>query len=371
MYDPRRLGGPLIALGGIFLALWIGSVCLSAIIGPRSRWLPGDDPTMPLEGYSMVGGKLSGVLRQTKNGAQPPDLNSLGIFVGSSTIECGVDPVELSRTTPWHWLTLHGAGPNLRDFSRILQLVSRARLHPKIVVLVINRGMLAQSTRYLSDERSFDSAPIRAHIASRQLGLAKKDLETLLLVPWNRAFPHRTRINHLLRYALLLSKLRMFQACGLGVESLFPPERDPWSVPAKWVTGLHVPDDALDKQWKGLGTKDWFESTSYRADGPNAKALSELIEQSRERGVRLCVLLVPETKALRQAIPREADFCLSSILMRYRGPGGPVLIDLVDSLPDDLFYDLVHLNADGRKELTTRLAPIMRERLALRPDSKN
>ena len=50
------------------------------------------------------------------------------------------------------------------------------------------------------------------------------------MVPINRAFPNRTRISNRIRGLANQAKRRMFATLDMGVEALYPADKNPWAV---------------------------------------------------------------------------------------------------------------------------------------------
>lgn len=358
MYDLRRLRGTLIALAGVAAALGGFGLVASSALGGRPRWLPASDSTMDTIRYTTMGGKIAAVARP---GALPRG-ERLGILLGSSSLQCAVDPTRLGPPPdgrPIRWLTLLGEGANGADLRDLGRHLARGGLRPAVLVLAINPSLLARSTEFLSDPSSFDLHILREHLTTRHLGLAQRDVEAMLLVPWNRAFPQRTRIGHQIRLLIQATKMRVAGAFGLGFASIYAPAADPWVVP-DWTDRDHAPRSAIPMQMDGWRVRGWLDPASYALDGPNVLALMDLIRDARARGSEVIIVLMPEPSVLRDAMPAAARLTLDRALERHFGPASPRVFDLRDAMDDSEFWDTIHLDPHGKRVFTVRLSRAFR-----------
>jgi hypothetical protein len=353
MFDVRRLRGPAFTLVALAAMLAAWSAVLRPVLGGRPPWLPGADPASDLVTFQAE----ARALRSAERGTRPADADgpgSLGVLLGSSTLECAIDPARLGPPSR-RWLSLYGGGVNAIDGRRLADVVARSELRPSACVLAINLGTLAASTDYLSDPDRFDAGPLRMHLARRNLFLAKEDLEANLQVPWNRAFPNRTRISHWIRHRLFLAKLDLLGRLTGDPFVAFAPAADPWH-PVPFNTGPRPPAGFGDVQMDGWAKKGWFDPSRYSLDGPNVRALVETVADQRSRGVAVVIVLVPEKRRLREAVPPLASALLSEALARAFGPEAPRVIDARGAVEEDDFYDLAHVDPRGREKFTGYLS---------------
>jgi hypothetical protein len=329
----------------------------SAVAG-RPHWLPESDSTTDVTTFWSIGSQLAGVLRDSGGRAVVEPHERLGALLGSSTLECSVDPALLeteSKGRPIRWLSLTGPGVNAGDLERMGRLLLRSGLRPDITVFVMSPGVLAQTDSFLSDPVAFDLAAVRRHLAERHPMLAKEEAESILLAPWNRAFPNRTRVSHWLRTSLFQARLDLFAKMGYGVAHVFAPRHNPWLV-STWTQKQHAAPDFLETQMKGWRGKGWFNRASYSPDGPEMRNFLRLIRTLCDAGSEVVIVLVPESSRLRNSIPPAAVNSLATALNRAFGPTAPPVLNLRDAIPDPLFFDLVHLDPDGRVAFTKHLA---------------
>jgi hypothetical protein len=205
---------------------------------------------------------------------------------------------------------------------------------------------------------------------------AKAELETLLTAPMNRAFPNRTRVSHHVRGLAADAKRRLFAALGLGADSLYAPDSNPWAVrllvadddaPRDHDAGRRVfvrdqPEGPM-REGPGGAVKDkgWIEPSCYSADGDNARALIAIIREARARRIKVVILLLPEGSRLRAEVPPEAMDCLHEALRKGFGTDAPPVFDFRNLLADSSFHDTIHPDRAGRQATTRALAEALRK----------
>jgi hypothetical protein len=381
MFDPRRLRGMLAAAAVVAPAMAILSGLALATAEGRPSWLASGDSTIEGGQEAIVGGRIAGALAQERaSGAQGP--SDLGIVLGSSAVGMAIETdrleAEAGPKVPSRWLSLFANGANLEDIDHLAELIFGSDLRPKLLVLGIHPGLLARSDDYLTDRLTIDTGVLDAELAARHLLLAKKELAALSVVPLNRAFPNRTRISNRVRGLASLAKRRMFAAMGLGLDTLFRPDPDPWAA------RLLIPDASSPKMAEAEGRranvrdlaeapmreglhgpvkdKGWNDPDKYDVDGANARALIHLVREARSRDIEVAILLLPEASNLRASIPPEAMRCLRGALENGLAAAAPPVIDLRDALADSLFHDSIHPNKAGREVATRRFAEALRAR---------
>ena len=96
----------------------------------------------------------------------------------------------------------------------------------------------------------------------------------------------------------------------------------------------------------------FFEPERYRPDSSNARTLVKLIRESRKRGAKVCIVLMPESSAFRRQVPVQGERRFAEI-NRLSFPDDPVPIyDLRDRISDDMFTDVVHPNVDAMRPIS-------------------
>ena len=380
MFDLARLRGLVAAAAAVLLAMGCCSLLARAAAGGRPAWLAGGDSTIEGGQDAVVGGRIAGVRQQQRR--QPGSASDLGILLGSSAVGMDLDPkildAEAGDGLPARWLSLYANGANLEDIRDLADLIFGSGLRPKLLVLGIHPGLLARSDDYLTDPTTLDLALLKGELAAGHLRMAKAELESLSAIPLNLAFPNRTRISHRLRGLVADAKRNLFAWGGMGVEALYRPDPDPWSVRLlvedKQAEGdidaegrkATVRDMAEGPMREGLlgqvKDKGWSNPAAYPAGGANALAMIAAIREARARGIEVLVLLLPERSTLRATMPPESMDCVRDALRRGFGDAAPAVIDLREALPDAMFHDSLHVMNAGRKITSRKLVEALKAR---------
>jgi hypothetical protein len=382
MYDPSRLKGMGVAIASVTLALAGFSLLAQAVAGGRPAWLAGGDSTIEGGQDRIVGGRIKAVALQARS-SKDAGLDDLGVILGASAVGMDLDTARLMAAAdakiPRHWLSLSANGANAEDLHDLAGLLFTSGLRPKLLVLGIHPGTLARSDEYLTDRMTLDAEGFRKELADKHLIQAKEEFEALSVVPVNLAFPNRTRVSNRIRGLASTAKRRMFAALKMGVEALYPAEKDPWGVrlliedaeePGREADAegrkATVRDQAEGPMRAGLAgpvnDKGWLTPGAYSSEGVNARALVDLIKEARASGTEVVVLLMPEASDLRDSIPPEAIRCLRESFDRGFGPASPPVIDLRACLADDQFHGTIHATKSGREAATARLIEALRAR---------
>jgi hypothetical protein len=376
MFDPSRFRGVAAAIAAVGLAMAGCSLLAQAAFRERPSWLSAGDSTMEGGQDAVVGRRISGVLAELRRrGKSPSDLD-LGVVLGASAVGMAIEPKLLESSgdprIPARWLSLYASGANVEDLRGLADLLLGSGLRPRLFLLGIHPSLLARSDHYLSDETAFDPSPFLRAVAGGRLRDAKDEFMVLMAAPLNAAFPNRTRIGHGSRVFVIETKRRMFARLGMGAESLYSPDRDPWAVRLLYADPEEAPGKVEEVSTSGsvrelneglrvrglrgdAWNKGWFDRANYSAEGQNARALVAIIRQARGRGIEPVIVLLPESTTMRGAVPAEAMECLRAVLQGAFGSASPPVVDLRDSIPDDRFHDNVHPRREGRMDATRSL----------------
>jgi hypothetical protein len=372
MIDLRRLRGTAIAMLGVVLAIGACRLAVPAMTGGWPRWLPKSDWTFTRSvSYRTAGERLAGIAREgIPAGAR------FGALLGSSTLHTGVDPTVLDSDVapPLRWFHLNGNGTTGSVLDTMAGLLLRSRIRPEVVVFGVNLGMMAEDEGYvdsrLRDETGFHYPPLRQYLVEGKLKLllaeAMENGVTAVGVTLNRALPGRNRISTNAQYLALRARMALFAALGVDTEAIFSPMDRPWEMDPGWTSGPHVTEEEMTGWMDVFRNFGWFKPEHYAAGNPHARSIANAVKRCRDSGIDAVIVLLPEMARVREKIPREAERCLSSALAEAFGPDGVDVIDLRDSLPDDLFFDPIHPDPEGKVLISRRLAGILKARLESR-----
>jgi hypothetical protein len=378
--EPSRLKGIVTMLAVLSACVAVFGLTAQGLAPAMARAMADGDSTMEGGQDAIVGGRISGVLAEARRGMGDP--SGLGVVLGPSAAGMDIDPRILEETgsplVPKRWLNLYANGANATDLRGLADLLFMSRIQIDLIVLAIDPVILARSDAYLSDTTTVDFRPFLRAYEAGHLTSARQELAALSLVPLHRLFPERIRIGHQSRVLVSWAKMRLFSAIGLGADSLYPPDLDPWTVRLlmrdeaaegraanadRRVTAREIREGPMRNGLFGeLKDKGWYEVSSYSSQGRAASDLIAIMSRARSHGAEVFIMLVPERSNLRSRIPPAALRCFHETLERGFGALAPPILDLRDAVADDGFHDDLHLKQSGRRQATMKLAQALRER---------
>ncbi|MGP0068055.1 MAG: hypothetical protein ACLQGP_31220 [Isosphaeraceae bacterium] len=350
MIDLRSLRGILSAL--IIVAIWLGIIELA--LGATRPWWPDwmhtDTGIGPLGWYKQAGEQISGI-RNEKLPAEEP----VGLILGASTMHLGIDPalLESAFLPPMHWRRMTVVGGATPELEAILQLALEYRIKPAIVVIALEIRMLARNPLYRNprfDDR-VDVSPGRW--LDDLKSLKTQAIEGLLSNTFNDCFPDRSRIFMHLNVPLERLRIAALRFLGQDIQAMFLPQVDAGAVVPIYPV-KKVPPSGLKLSWEDISSKGGFDPTAYSTRGERSRSLVNMIRLAESAGAQVVILVLPEESRLRAGIPEIAMKSLATLLREDFGKDSPPVIDLRDAIPDDLFFDYIHLDPSGRQVLTKR-----------------
>jgi hypothetical protein len=357
MYDARRLRGPLAATAILAAALVLEGTALGPVVAGRPAWLPEADSTSNLLSFQLVASAIADELREDR-AESAGRREGLGVLIGGSTLEWGVDPMRIPAGpgAPARWLRLTVIRANGRDVRHMGRLLLDAGFRPGLAVLALNPGAWARTDHALDDPTTPDFTALRRHIAAHNEFLAKREIEGFLLLPLNRILPNRQRIHRAAVDAMFDARIRLFAAMGHGLDSLFPTVSSFQRGNANDFLPDQAADPLLEVQMAGLRDRGLFDPASFSPDAPELRDLVRLVGEFRDVGSEVVLVVLPEMERLRALALPEPFRALDAALGRAFGASAPPVLDLRAAMPDEAFYDLTHCNPRGRAALSARLA---------------
>ena len=215
----------------------------------------------------------------------------------------------------------------------------------------------------------FDPESLMQHISKREWKLAAVDLRAISSEDFSRLIaPGRLGAKYLFELACLETRLALLKWFGMGVDVAFAPlpnfglGADVHEPPATGRSPTEVAKAAQIRQMAfkailaGLQAVGAFDAKGYSVNGANARALVNSIKKLRSKGTQVLIVLMPESKPVRDRVPPEAQEVLKTVLNDAFGDNPPDVIDFRAAMSDDMFADATHLNDTGEQELTKRLA---------------
>ena len=341
MFDPSRYRGPAAAIAAVGLAL---AGCSLVVAGG-----------IPGEAVLVVRGRLDDGRGSGRRG-RPADLRGArrAETAGESLVRPRSrrrprlvgrrhgDRSEAARSSedprnPARWLSLYANGAHLGDLSGLAELLLGERAAAPAAGPGAPPRVAGQERRLPLGRRQVRPSPLLAGRQGRRLRDAEDEFLLLMSAPLNAAFPERTRIGHGSRVLVIGAKRRMFARLGMGAESLYAPDPDPWTVRLLMPDPEDVPRRAEEAaasasvrelnegvRLRGLraGARDkgWFDRANYSTEGYNARSLVAIVREARGAGRRGRGRVAPESSAMRAAVPAEAMDCLRAVLRDAFGP---------------------------------------------------
>ncbi len=343
------------------------------MLAGRPPWLPDTDSFTNVPDIQDVGSRLAAAER---DGLRPDGATGLGVLVGPSSLKWDVDPAALPLSLAGRhlrWLSLHANGANGLDSLRMGRYLLRSRLRPQVVVLALGPQSLATDLTTLANPRSPDLHSLAGELGP--FGFARMLMQSSLLIPQNWACPNRTRVGRWVRFGLLDARVDLFNGLGYGLDAPFAPADDPWSPVRIEYPTRQLSESALGYQLDVERRQDVaFNPDAYGPDEPNVRNVLAFVRELRSAGSDVILVFMPEMLRRRLALPPGALHGFEQAMHREFGNAQPPVLDFRDAMPDDSFYDLLHLDPNGRTAFTERLGRALRDLSAsrgraVRPDA--
>lgn len=300
--------------------------------------------------YQRVGGQIAAAERDLSE-PHRHDARPLVVVLGLSTAREDIDAAALGPKLcpPMRVLNLGSSGSSYRELAFYLRTLPRTHLHSALTLLAVHPVWLAErrptaaSLGSPGDQAEVPSSPkpiAAARAVARHLG-------------WSWLSDNRRGMHAVFRNALAFVRERIGDVFQLDMRSRFPDRATaPWAARIAYHE-LHAPPAFMDQQLRAWREYGWFDAANYTTSGAEAESLRQLVTEARALGGHVTMVLLPEQSFLRQRVPSAADSAFRQVLR-----GGKVLasLDLRARLPDEMFYDYVHANAQGRAHVTTLLS---------------
>jgi len=348
---PSRLYPIFKAFIAVVLALALVDLLLGAVFGIHPAGMP---PPFDPAAITRLSGRIA-VFEKMEAAGDVRDDQVVAV-IGISTVQEDLDPTILAANDAQRrkWLVLGDAGHNLTHLCVYIRPLLASAVRPRLVVLGIHQFMLRSDDRDSPSEVVGTSAVIQ-HLRHLQLRELARD------IIWLDRNHHRLEDETNLLVARATDWVR--RAFALPMYDWYPIDSHPGGA---WT--IHVrraPADYLTQQWEGFGRA--LKPDQFPVHNGQAEALQSLVDQLRARGSVVMCVLMPESSQLRDLAPPIVATRFSEAVARTSTPQAPLrVIDLRDSMPDELFRDYAHLNDEGR----SRFSALLGERLSDEPRAK-
>lgn len=343
MIDFKRYKGLLVVGVGLYCALALCNAGLLAGLGDRPSVFEDPDRRLAWSQLEKSGAQVSGVELAMRRG-DPDKHTGLGVVLGQSTAMRGIDPdaLESAGGLPGRWLLINGFGSSFVKLHYYAQTFLASELRPGVVVLGLHETMLAGQDSETDESLDNDKGLLRR---AKQLGT----------LHWVRK--QRKNVSHFAGMELFEFRLALHGAIGSGAVGLFEPADEPWRMSEREQA---VADKAAQlAHWQRFG---WFDPATYQGDNAQTDAFRSLMSGLEAMGTpEVVIVLMPMSSELRDVLPGEADQRMRSLIDEVGAGRSVRVVDMRDAMPDDAFFDYVHLTPAGREAFTQKLAEALKD----------
>ena len=229
------------------------------------------------------------------------------------------------------------------------------------MVVAMEPGAMAHQNDYV--ESRFREGPNLFHpgyfFDARNMpsALMKFVLEPIVSRLFNRCFPFREAINNRIWCKLTSCRLTFLEATGQTAFAAFQPsERQPRIIEdVQTLRRETAPAFLLSTMLRTFHEKGQFRPEVYGVDNDASRSLVSIIKMARSVKADVVIVVLPVNTFMRANIPPVARRTLFDLLQQSFGTAAPPVIDLVDTLSEDDFYDFVHANRKGTAKLTDKV----------------
>ena len=136
---------------------------------------------------------------------------------------------------------------------------------------------------------------------------------------------------------------------------------DPTPLPLNWTDIIRAPartsdDQLIENSRIGARTTIRKSLTPYRIGGPVVAALERMLGRCRAAGVRVVLLGIPTCSPHRAEYTPPIEAAYDGYVRRVAAEYDCLYVDGRDWVPDTLFRDTLHVDVEGGKLFTRRLA---------------
>lgn len=262
------------------------------------------------------------------------------VFVGSSVMAGGVDPVVFTRASGVSSFNAAWAGATARTSAAWVRNVVHPLAHPDVVVLGIQTGeMNDNGPKNQITYKKFVSAPGYKQTSRAMSARVTEWLEKLsYFVKFRLAFRTPTSVFNKDKGALERAKVR--KEIGERGKRVEKP------ITYKFRKKFEV--NFYDKNL-----------LNFQLGGKEYRSLVKLSKALERRGTKLILIGTPVTEDYYPIHddPRGAKIEFRGTLRRFQRETGSTVIDAIDAFPTSSpFRDPVHLDIEGRKPFSEALA---------------
>lgn len=338
----RRSKGPLLVLASLALGVALMDLLVSTTLGWDS--FGGQEQTQTFSRLEQASAKVAALRAATQSGTR------VGLVLGVSTADWGVDLRLLERETHLRWAKVTGEFSSFTNLAEVVRRFDGPGVEANQTLLCVHYGMLLGARRQKTT-RLERLAQIRERTGQTR---SSSDVARLVTLSW--LGNNRAGAANRVELSLGAQRARLLGRFGQSDEIIYPSLADPFEDTPNQRKAMHP---SVRARHVAQAAERWrlVQADASKSDQTaQAAALSEMVGLLGRRP-GLVVVLMPEHSALRAVVPEAFARKLldEALAASGRSPPPPVL-DLRAGLPDEYFADAVHATAEGRPKLTDALA---------------
>ena len=344
------------------IVLWLGAfavlvnAALTALSAtPLLAWLP--ETTTGTGFLEDSRERVAEALDEYRLGRVPAS-DHLAVLVGISNLREAAELSVISEAVGpgWRFLGVAGAGSGMGSIREYARLVLESELRPDVVVLGLGLHQLV-------DPRASDAAPPGQQGVFEYL--QNGDLRSALILVRNSTwiYSRRQDINVTTEAVVLDLRRRLFDRFGVDTAQPARDPRGPWREMVRMDWPDHFSSATLAAQEKAMEEAGMFDLETYRSSPAAHAMLMSVIRAFQRQGSRVVLVLVPESSVLNRRIPHDALDVLVQHLRAEFSEDAPLVMDYRQTVRDEGFVDLPHLNRTGRMLFSRTLGEDLRELL--------
>jgi hypothetical protein len=270
-------------------------------------------------------------------------------IVGLSDVREGIDLNVLAPELGANCgcLGLAGAGATMGNIAQHADLLLASSLRPDLVVVGLGPAPL------------LDPKPGSGKHAVRMLEMLRRlDLRHAALAVRNGSwfYTRRLDVNLAVESALLMARSRLFDALKLRLKDPKGDALSPWRAMTREMGKEHYSEATMREELQMFESGGGFVLQRYTGSTEAAAILVQMINQFRERGAIVIVVIMPEHSWLRERMPENIAQAVRTLLKQAFHHETPEVIDLRDAIGDDDFVDIFHANTKGSIRVSRLLA---------------
>jgi hypothetical protein len=337
----------MVALTSIALMFGLLNIGLGLFWGPAPAKLLQSELT-DADTLQAIAERVATVEKQWKGaGSTHP---KLAVVTGLSTAREGIDPIQIYKTSNGdiRLLNISSSGGSFSEMRTYTEPLINSWLQPDLVIMAVHPSWLAGRQLRTSTQSPSIFRGSGDEISTETL---LKQLRVWVgLQSW--VLNNRQAIHSELRQFMLGWRARLHY--WANISSLEPPmEVDyPWSMRITYQD-LRGPPEFLQAQLRQWTSAGWFDIDRFGAQTVEAQSLRLFVNAMRDKTPNLVIVLMPESEEFRSKVPLRAAETLIDIVQAV--DRAISVVDLRASLPDAMFRDHAHLNAQGRLALTQEI----------------